>query len=92
MLDMSKIYDVIGIEADDYRLIGERGEPYLYEHEIFDIVDNTRPCDWITEIGSEGEEYSYPPELNGVGFFEDYHDYKAEAIDIFNRYIAQKTK
>ncbi|MFO1424582.1 MAG: hypothetical protein U1F70_13230 [Candidatus Competibacteraceae bacterium] len=31
-----------------------------------------READWITEFGQDGEEYSYPPPLNKVGFFEDF--------------------
>jgi|GEM_PF-5254193 len=36
-----KIYDVISIEKDWYRLIGDWGEDYLHAPECFDIVDDT---------------------------------------------------
>jgi len=91
-LSLGQPYCVIGIEADDYRIIDDSGKPYLYPPEIFSIVDAVEPKDWVSEFGDEGERYAYPPELNGVGFFEDYFDYKPEAVAQFwrvvNRHLA----
>jgi hypothetical protein len=67
-------YFVIGIEADDYRILNDSGKPYLYPSHLFDIIDPREPSTWITEYGDDGERYSYPPMLNEVGFFEDYFD------------------
>lgn len=39
-------YAVIGIEADDYRLLNDRGEPCLYPPERFDIVAPEHPVNW----------------------------------------------
>ena len=36
-------YAVIGVEADDFRLLNDRGQPYLYPHQLFDIVDPLEP-------------------------------------------------
>jgi hypothetical protein len=54
--DLSKdhLYFVIGIEADDYRIINDHGKPYLYPSDLFAIVDADEPADWITEYGDEG--------------------------------------
>jgi hypothetical protein len=76
-------YFVIGIEADDYRILNDSGKPYLYSSDLFEIVDSREPTAWITEYGDEGERYSYPPMLNEVGFFEDYFDGKDEALSKF---------
>lgn len=76
-------YFVIGIEADDYRLLNDTGKPYLYPSELFDVIDSHEPNDWITDIGEDGERYSYPELLNDVGFFEDYFDHKHNQISIF---------
>ncbi len=76
-------YVVIGIEADDYRLLNDRGRPYLYPHELFEVVNNQRPSEWITEIGEEGEVYAYPPILNEAGFFEDFFDDVEGAVSAF---------
>jgi len=67
-------YFVIGIEADDYRLLNDHGKPYLYPAHLFEVVDAREPTAWITEYGPDGERYAYPPELTPPGFFEDYFD------------------
>ena len=85
-LTPGNVYRVIGIEADDYRLINDFGSPYLYPPYLFLIVDSEEPADWITEVGKEGEGYAYPPELNQPGFFEDYFDDEATAVHTFRRY------
>lgn len=76
-------YFVIGIEADDYRLLNDAGKPYLYPSEIFEVIDSRRPENWVTEFGDDGEQYAYPPPLNGAGFFEDFFDHKPEQTAIF---------
>ena len=48
-------YAVIGVEADDFRLLNDRGQPYLYPHQLFDIVDPLEPEDWVMEVGEDGE-------------------------------------
>ena len=69
-----KEYTVIGIEADYYRIIADDNEPYLYNPNQFTIIEKTVPNFWITEIGEDGEKYSYPSTWVRVGFFEDYFD------------------
>jgi hypothetical protein len=76
-------YFVIGIEADDYRILNDYGKPYLYRPHLFEVIDSNEPTIWITEYGDDGERYSYPPALNEVGFFEDYFDGKDETLSQF---------
>lgn len=76
-------YFVIGIEADDFRILNDTGKPYLYSPELFEVVDAQQPTDWITEFGEDGEQYSYPPPLNEVGFFEDFFDHEQKQILVF---------
>ncbi len=83
-------YAVIGIEADDYRILNDAGKPYLYPHEDFEVVDGDEPVDWVVSVGDDGERYAYPPALNTVGFFEDFFDAKREAIAAFWRVVNQK--
>src|SRR5688572_531107 len=71
-LTSGRIYSVIGIEADDLRLLNDDGQPYLYPRNLFVVLDIEEPADWQTEYGEEGERYAYPPELGRPGFFEDY--------------------
>ena len=83
-------YVVIGIEADDYRILNDRGRPYLYPANDFEITDANEPSDWITEIGEDGERYAYPKEFNEPGFFEDFFDQRELAIKTFWRVINQE--
>lgn len=89
-LTIGNIYNVIGIEADDFRIINDEGQPYLYPPALFSIVDKNEPEDWLTEYGEDGERYAYPPELGQVGFFEDYFDDDPKAIAIFRQYLANQ--
>lgn len=89
-LTFTRTYAVIGIEADDLRLLNDHGKPYLYPRAIFEIVDAHEPSDWIVEIGDEGEKYAYPRSLNTPGFFEDFFDAKAEAVATFWQEVNQR--
>jgi hypothetical protein len=76
---------VIGIEADEYRILNDAGRPFLYPPKLFSVVDPREPADWVTEYGDDGERYSYPRALNRPGFFEDFFDQKAKAVATFWR-------
>lgn len=82
-------YHVIGIEADDFRILNDWGEPCLYPPDVFIVADASEPTQWISETGEDGERYAYPPELNALGFFEDFFDRKEEAIQVFWHVINQ---
>ena len=83
-------YVVLGIEADDFRILNDQGRPYLYPHEIFSVVDAREPEDWVSEFGADNERYAYPRLLKQSGFFEDYFDGKAEAVATFWRVMNQR--
>ena len=76
-------YVVIGIEADDLRILNDEGRPYLYPRRLFRVIDRARPADWIVERGEDGETYAYPPALGAPGFFEDFFDGKKKAVATF---------
>jgi len=86
-------YFVIGIEADDYRILNDYGKPYLYPPHLFEVIDSHEPSNWITEYGDDDERYSYPAVLNEVGFFIDFFDGKDEALSGFwhvvNKYLSE---
>ena len=48
-------YFVIGIEADDYRILNDSGKPYLYPSHLFEVVDPQEPSIWITDYGDDRE-------------------------------------
>ena len=83
-------YVVIGIEADDLRILNDQGQPYLYPRSLFEVVDGSEPADWISDFGDEGERYAYPAELNAPGFFEDFFDAETGAVATFWRVINQR--
>ena len=89
-LTFGEPYVVIGIEADDLRILNDAGRPFLYPPELFSLVDRRAPVDWVTEFGDDGERYSYPPPLNKTGFFEDFFDQKAKAVATFWRVVNQR--
>ena len=89
-LTQKRSYAVIGIEADDLRLLNDKGKPYLYPAALFTILDVSEPADWLTEFGEDGERYAYPPPLNAVGFFEDFFDGKPAAVATFWQTVNQR--
>ena len=82
-LTRGQIYVVIGIEADDYRIVDDYNDPCLYDPTCFELIDATEPEFWQCEMGAEGERYCYPHEYNQPGFFEDYHDGIPEVVSEF---------
>lgn len=89
-LSNGQTYCVIGIEADDYRLLDDRGRPYLYPAELFAIVDAGEPEEWVISTGDDGERYAYPAALNEPGFFEDFFEGRPESITAFWRSVNQQ--
>jgi hypothetical protein len=83
-------YVVLGIEADDLRILNDQGRPYLYPREIFSLIDPREPEDWVRETGPDNERYAYPPLLNQSGFFEDYFDGNPEAVATFWRVMNRR--
>jgi hypothetical protein len=80
-LTVGRIYEVLGIEVDDYRILTNEdalywpNDPVLFEPECFRVVDASEPDFWISATGEDGERYAYPESWIRVGFFEDYHDH-----------------
>ena len=89
-LSAGQQYLVIGIEADDLRLLNDQGRPFLYPSNLFAVVDKHRPAEWIEQRGDDGELYAYPPQFSRPGFFEDYFDSKLCAVRTFWRVMNEK--
>lgn len=89
-LTVDNVYDVIGIEADDLRIMSDVGEPCLYRADEFEVIDASEPAEWTSSVGEGGERYAYPPELNQPGFFEDWHDGNEEARRTLAAYLSAK--
>ena len=89
-LSAGQPYVVIGIEADEFRILNDAGHPFLYPPKLFSVIDHREPVDWVTELGDDGERYSYPPPLNKPGFFEDFFEQKAKAVATFWRIVNRR--
>ena len=89
-LSADRPYVVIGIEADDFRILNDHGRPFLYPARLFEVVDRREPADWISEIGEDGERYAYPAALNAAGFFEDFFEGESRAVRAFWRAVNQR--
>jgi hypothetical protein len=83
-------YVVIGIEADQLRILNDAGRPYLYPPRLFACLDPREPHDWVEERGDDGERYAYPPALSKPGFFEDFFDAKPQAVRTFWRVVNRR--
>lgn len=88
-LSIGRVYEVLGIEADYYRILTDPeskpygNDPVLYEPNCFKIIDPTELEYRVCEVGDEGERYCYPLEWSGADFFDDYHDGIHEARQLF---------
>jgi hypothetical protein len=60
--------------------LNDQGRPYLYSPDLFTLVDAREPADWVNEVGEDGERYAYPPQIQFVGFFEDFFDDQREIL------------
>jgi hypothetical protein len=89
-LTSEQAYVVIGIEANDFRILNDVGRPFLYPASLFNKIDSREPSDWVTDFGDEQERYSYPPELNKPGFFEDFFEEKRKAVTTFWQVVNQR--
>jgi hypothetical protein len=89
-LTFGQLYVVIGVEADQFRILNDAGNPFLYPPGLFAVVDGREPGDWVSEQGEDGERYAYPPPLNTPGFFEDFFDWKARAVGTFWRVVNRR--
>ena len=92
-LTAGKLYPVVGISADHLRIINDVGEPILYEPQIFDIIDDTLPADWVCTAVTDEDGVCYyrnPPGLDAPGFYEDYFDGVDYAVARFEQYRAQQ--
>jgi len=88
-LSIDCIYEVLGIEADTYRILSDPdskphgNDPVLYDLDCFKVIDPQEPDFWVCRYGEDGQRYCYPPEWNEVGFFEDYHNGASEVRERF---------
>lgn len=81
-LTIERLYPVIAIEADHFRIVDDTGELYLYKPGCFEVTDSREPSSWVSKR-IDGLRYASPPEWSRAGFFEDYFDRDEEARAVF---------
>ena len=89
-LTTDRIYFVVEIDDTYFRIIDDKLEPILYRKELFHIVDPDIPKDWVRCDFDEGRYSINPPNLGGIGFYEDYFDGLDYAVQEFEAYRALK--
>jgi hypothetical protein len=85
-LTAGRIYEVLGIEGDWYRLLDDRQEPVLFDPVCFRLVEADEPSNWVSEF-DDGVRYAYPVEWGRPGFFEDWHDRVPIVLEQFDRQL-----
>lgn len=84
-LTIGKLYFVIGLEGNYYRIVDDMGEPLLFHQDLFDVIEPNIPNDWITK-NEDGETFITPPELSEQYFYEDYFDGVKDVVEIFEKF------
>ena len=86
-LSEGRVYEVLGIEGDWFRLLSDRGEPVLFDPSWFRVIDPAEPGNWVSLV-EDGVRYAYPPDWGRPGFFEDWHDGVPEVRRQFQHQLA----
>jgi hypothetical protein len=79
-LHAGKVYDVLSVEGrGKYRIESEQsGTPALFDSAIFEVVDGSRPSNWV----AYGENL-LPERWAARGFWEAFFDGEPEALRIY---------
>lgn len=82
------VYQVIGFDDENFRVLNDVGEPILYPKDLFIVLDSSYPDNWVRMEFDDGQYYVNPPELSELGFYEDFFDGEQKALEKFNLYLA----
>ena len=87
-LTLGNTYEIVAIEAGDYRVVDDTGKPCLFDPNCFEVIDASEPAEWRSEVVDE-VRYAGPPEWSEPGFFERWHDGDERAREIFRSTCAR---
>lgn len=83
-LTIGRVYVVVGIEDDMFRLVVDNGDPALIPRGRCIIVDA-----WIPENWNHSPHGLYglhePPEVSSSGFYEKWHDGDSAVRQVFEK-------
>jgi hypothetical protein len=85
-LSAGAVYDVIGLDNENFRLIDDNDRPFRFPKALFEIVDPSVPADWVTRTYDDDEYHVDPPECAERGFYEDYFDGIESAVKRFDAF------
>lgn len=88
-LSLGRVYEVLALSGDWYRLLSDNDRPYLYPPGYFEVVDPTEPDFWVEEW-FEGEKYASPPEWKASGFWEDLFEDDPGALETFSSILQRR--
>jgi len=88
-LTLGNIYNILAVDIDSYRIIGNRGFPYLYDKRRFEVIDDKLDNEWEKTVTESGRILYNPKEFK-EHLLSKYFDQNIRAINIFNRYVKKK--
>lgn len=88
-LTPGRVYEVLAVSGDWYRLLSDDNRPYLYPRDRFAVVDPREPEFWA-EAWDDGDRYASPPEWSASGFWEDYFDDDPAALEIVSNILRHR--
>lgn len=66
-LTQDKLYDVIQISNNYYRLVNDDNSPVLFDIRAFDIVDDEIPSNWVYKVWiNEDDEIFHDPDVEEI--------------------------
>ena len=65
-------YFVLGISQEDFRIVDDQGEPFLYPKELFEVLDPSLPPGWQFEESPDGAYHLGPTKTLVRGLYEDF--------------------
>ena len=86
-LNLGKIYLIIGMSDDDYRVVDEILSPCLHPRECFVPSDLEPPANWSTTHYTDGSYHSYDPASGGKKLIMDMFDGVPEAVREYHERI-----
>lgn len=86
-VQIGKIYHVVEIQNDYFRIVDDKYQPILFPMDIFNVIENHIDNNWVFSL-SDGNQFNIVPlELSGQYFFEDYFDGVLECEKIWLNYL-----
>ncbi|MFI4911010.1 MAG: hypothetical protein ACIAQZ_05030 [Sedimentisphaeraceae bacterium JB056] len=89
-LSHNRLYYILGIENDEYRIISDLRDPVLVDMNCFDIIDNEIQKDWVTVFYTK-KTCTYPKCIIEEKTIENYN-HLMQSLENFWNYIDSNPK